>query len=343
VLLHARVLELLLAAGHDRIEAVLARDPLGRLYRIEASQIVVAAGTIESVRLLLASRSAAADGVGNQHDQVGRNFHDHLTITAATLRPRAREQVLSALSPRVVRGTVHSVKLSAAQALCERQHLTPVMGHLVVEEPESSGTGALRTILRGRQEGHLAASLRETLPQLPRAIRDAVHLAWSARMYGRRYISPEARVMLRLNAAQQTPSFSRITLEAESAGSGSARAVLDWRIHPGEIATLRAFAVHLRGQFERIAPNAFEWNTALFPAVADEPLPGLDDARHAMGGACMGVDPRTSVVTPDLGVHGVSNLFVASAAVFPDGSAQLPTLPLMALTLRLAEHLHRQH
>jgi choline dehydrogenase-like flavoprotein len=59
-----------------------------------------------------------------------------------------------------------------------------------------------------------------------------------------------------------------------------------------------------------------------------------------MGGACMGIDERDSVVDADLRVHGVRNLFVASAAVFPDGSPQLPTLPLMALTLRLAEHLH---
>jgi len=69
-------------------------------------------------------------------------------------------------------------------------------------------------------------------------------------------------------------------------------------------------------------------------------MPEIDDARHAMGGACMGRDPRTSVVDPELRVHGIQNLFIASAAVFPDGSPQLPTLPLMALSLRLAEHLH---
>ncbi len=66
---------------------------------------------------------------------------------------------------------------------------------------------------------------------------------------------------------------------------------------------------------------------------------GLEDARHAMGGACMGDDPRTSVVDREMRVHGVGNLSVASAAVFPDGSAQLPTLTMMALALRLAERL----
>ncbi len=55
----------------------------------------------------------------------------------------------------------------------------------------------------------------------------------------------------------------------------------------------------------------------------------------------MGTDSRTSVVDADLLVHGLRNLFIASAAVFPDGSPQLPTLPMMALTLRLAQHLHK--
>jgi choline dehydrogenase-like flavoprotein len=71
--------------------------------------------------------------------------------------------------------------------------------------------------------------------------------------------------------------------------------------------------------------------------IEDEPLVGLEDARHAMGGACMGSDPRTSVVNAEMRVHGVGNLSIASAATFPDGSAQLPTLTMMALALRVAE------
>jgi choline dehydrogenase-like flavoprotein len=71
-------------------------------------------------------------------------------------------------------------------------------------------------------------------------------------------------------------------------------------------------------------------------------LEGLEDARHAMGGMCMGEDPKTSVVDAEMRVHGVKGLSVASAAVFPDGSPQLPTLTMMALTLRLAERLARE-
>ena len=208
------------------IEAVLVRTPSGQPHRIEADHIILAAGTIETVRLLLASRSAAPEGIGNQNDQVGRNFHDHLTLTAATLRGPARKQLLDALRPWIYRGTLHSLKLSASPELQRQLNLTPILAHLTIDEPDSSGIGALRTLLRARQQNNLASTLRENLPQIPRALADAARLMLSARTQHRRYVSPRATVQLRLNAAQRTPSASRITLSPEL------QPILDWHIDP---------------------------------------------------------------------------------------------------------------
>ncbi|HEV2578685.1 MAG TPA: GMC family oxidoreductase [Acidobacteriaceae bacterium] len=333
IVLHATVTELLLAPTRDRIEAVLVRTPSGHIHRVEASQFILATGTIETVRLLLASCSVAPAGVGNQHDQVGRNFHDHLTVTAAALREPARTKLLVALRPWIHDGTLHSLKLSASPELQRQLDLTPILAHLTIDEPDNSGIGALRTLLRARQQSNFASTLRTTLPQLPRALVDAARLTLSARTQHRRYVSPQASVELRLNAAQRTHSASRITI------SPDLKPILDWRIAPAELAALRAFTQHLRTHLNL---NGMDWSPALVTPECNAPLSNLDDARHAMGGALMGVDPHTSVVDPNLRVHGLRNLFIASAAVLPDGSPQLPTLPLMALTLRLGQHLHSQ-
>jgi choline dehydrogenase-like flavoprotein len=45
------------------------------------------------------------------------------------------------------------------------------------------------------------------------------------------------------------------------------------------------------------------------------------------------------VVDVNCRVHGVSNLFIASSATFPTSGQANPTLTLVALSLRLAEHL----
>lgn len=333
IILHAQVIELVPAPSHDHIVSVTVRTPSGQTHRVEADQFIVTAGTIETVRLLLASRSVTPEGVGNQHGQVGRNFHDHLTVTAAAVRRPARTDLLAALRPWIYRGTLHSLKLSASAELQRQLNLTPIFAHLTIDEPESSGIAALRNALRSRQQNNLALTLRESLPQLPRALADAARLSLAARTQHRRYVSPNASVQLRLNAAQCTPSASRITL------SPDLQPILDWRIDPAELATLRSFVQHLHAHLNI---DGLDWNPALITPDSYAPIPNLDDARHAMGGATMGTDPCTSVVDPDLRVHGLRNLFIASAAVFPDGSPQLPTLPLMALTLRLAQHLHKQ-
>jgi hypothetical protein len=52
-------------------------------------------------------------------------------------------------------------------------------------------------------------------------------------------------------------------------------------------------------------------------------------------------DPKQGVVDGHGKVHGMSNLFIAGASVFPTGGAASPTPTILALTLRLAAHLKR--
>jgi choline dehydrogenase-like flavoprotein len=49
-------------------------------------------------------------------------------------------------------------------------------------------------------------------------------------------------------------------------------------------------------------------------------------------------DPHQGVVDADCRVHGISNLFVAGSAVFPSYACDDPTLTIVALALRLSDH-----
>ena len=55
----------------------------------------------------------------------------------------------------------------------------------------------------------------------------------------------------------------------------------------------------------------------------------------------MAHEPVEGVVDPDGMVFGSRNLFVAGASVFPTGGHANPTLTIVALALRLADHLSR--
>jgi choline dehydrogenase-like flavoprotein len=61
-----------------------------------------------------------------------------------------------------------------------------------------------------------------------------------------------------------------------------------------------------------------------------------------MGTTRMSNDPRQGVVDANCQVHGISNLYVAGSSVFPTAGAGTPTFTLVALALRLADHLKEQ-
>jgi choline dehydrogenase-like flavoprotein len=60
---------------------------------------------------------------------------------------------------------------------------------------------------------------------------------------------------------------------------------------------------------------------------------------HHMGTCRMSADPAAGVVDRDLRVHGLDNLYLAGSAPFVTSSAAPPTLTIVALSLRLADHL----
>jgi choline dehydrogenase-like flavoprotein len=60
---------------------------------------------------------------------------------------------------------------------------------------------------------------------------------------------------------------------------------------------------------------------------------------HNIGTTRMSDTPESGVVDTDCKVHGVENLYVAGSSVFPTSGHANPTLMILALALRLADHL----
>lgn len=60
---------------------------------------------------------------------------------------------------------------------------------------------------------------------------------------------------------------------------------------------------------------------------------------HPMGTTRMSLDPSHGVVDANCKVHEVSNLYIASSSVFPTGGYANPTLTIVALAIRIADHL----
>jgi len=96
-----------------RIRSVAVRNYAGSDFQFFAEQIVVCLGTIESSRLLLASPMPDGSSVGNGHDQVGRYFHDHVSLRRRG--PRRRGARANARTPRAVLRREHAAYVQAGK------------------------------------------------------------------------------------------------------------------------------------------------------------------------------------------------------------------------------------
>jgi choline dehydrogenase-like flavoprotein len=111
--------------------------------------------------------------------------------------------------------------------------------------------------------------------------------------------------------------------------------VLDWKIDREETASLVRLQALLAERLSQQRAGLVE-SPDLRTAA-----PSYTDASHHIGTTRMSADPRLGVVDASTRVHGVANLFIAGSSVFPTAGSANPTLTIVALALRLADHLKR--
>ena len=68
----------------------------------------------------------------------------------------------------------------------------------------------------------------------------------------------------------------------------------------------------------------------------------LEGTWHHMGTTRMHDSPHSGVVDCHCRVHELANLYVAGSSVFPTVGASFPTINLVALAARLADHVAHQ-
>lgn len=352
---YANVVEIRTQPGGQAIEFLRCRTLSGLEFGVRARQFVLAAGGIEVPRLLLASNRQQGAGIGNGHDLVGRYFMDHPRLTMHRVRftqPWQSNHLYDNLMQ------FHNAAIAAnGVAVAGVLRLRP---HVQEREGLLETCVWFRTMLKGEQTPPAEALLRMKL-RLHGRVDDEQHSTWrdlatiarhprvSARFiaaraaHSRRLEGLRARLVshtvMQLVCEPAPNPDSRVTLADELDALGLPKACVDWR--PGELvkATLDRTSRIVADELRRIGVAEVE---------LDEPLSGspwpakLNGAWHHMGTARMHDSPRKGVVDRNCRVHGIPNLYIAGAAVFPTAGANFPTFTLTALSLRLADHLVAQ-
>ncbi len=309
-----------------------------RRFRVTASHFVLALGGIDNARTML--MAGGGRGVGNEHDQVGRNFMEHCVMRVGAVRPHdpAKLEALSRYrrqSPNPPPGMDRRIVIDEErrrdqELLAAAFMLTPVSARRL-----SPGVRAVTRIRRGHRfvprrwfDAHLVA---QALAGVGDVARYAVQRARPVK-------APHDVLEMQIFAEQVPNQRSRVALSRSLDHLGAPRARLHWQITDQDRRSIvRSTQI--------LAEAIRDAGLADVEVLVDEPAPGFapDGQYHHLGTTRMSRDPRHGVVDSDCRVHSLENLFVAGTSVFPTGGWANPTLTMVALADRLGAHLAAPH
>ncbi len=346
VLLHAHVTGLDLAPDGQRISSVRVARPDGTSTAICGKRFVLANGTIEIARLLLASAAEQPQVPWAENPWVGAGFQDHLEMRGGRVHLLDKPRFLRTFQNIVLGGHKYQPKLrlNAGGGISGTNPSLNVTGYFAFESNISEHLQHLKVLVKSLLRGGLP---HQGVGDMLRHIR-GMGSAWIPMIvqylrHHRIYNPADRGVWLVMHAEQLPRSDSRITLDPQRRDRfGIPLAALDWRI--GGAPEVRAMAAFVRriGQSLLTAGLARVEIDALLDAEDAGVLEHATDTYHQCGGARMGHHPHDGVVDNELRVFGTTNLYLAGAAVFRTSSYANPTFTAMALTARLADKLCKE-
>ncbi len=331
VWLHANLVEVETDDQARHVTGVKVASLGGKRVTVRARHYILAMGGIENARHLLAANRVIPGGLGNQHDLVGRFFMEHLRIRAGSILltgdwyksylhlDHQGHEVRSALRPS-----------ESAQAREQLLNSMTMFGEIDRIRWTSKGYGSLFVLKESLKSGQMPEHLGRELWNIVTDVQGIVGGMLEKADFGT-YVGMEG---------EQSPNpDSRITLIGERDALGVPRVQLAWRMLPIDKRTIRRFFELIGEEFGRVKAGRVQMDDWL--ADPDD-LTWSDELigeNHHIGVTRMAADPRQGVVDANCRVHGLDNLYVAGSSVFVTSGCANPTLTIVALALRLADHL----
>ncbi|PSB32425.1 GMC oxidoreductase, partial [Stenomitos frigidus] len=324
----------------------------GGHFAVAAKIFILAKGGLENARLLLVSQQQQPSGLGNQHDLVGRFFMDHPLVDGGMFIPKSPKLIdkMALYDLRQVKQVPVMGKLTLSKALMQREQLLNV-GVLMFPRASLRQSRAIvafktlgETIAAGERPDQIPKRLYEMLQGLD-YVAIAAYLAATKKQslfhgFGRGGWSELSHNHRRFKMFQlfyqteQAPNpHNRLTLSSERDALGCQKLELHWRWRDLDAESIRRTHELLTAEIARSGLGELR-------REGSEPLQVLSPSgvAHHMGTTRMHIDPKQGVVDEQCCVHGLTNLFIAGSSVFPTGGYANPTLTIVALSLRLADH-----
>jgi choline dehydrogenase-like flavoprotein len=366
--------EVVCARGEPQVDRLECKTLGGKRVTVRGRTYVLACGGLETTRLLLASPGPRGNPLGNHSGHLGRWYMGHVEGAVANVRfsTAPRQTVYS--YERDVDGVYVRRRLSFTRDFQHERELPNVVAWLanpeLADPRHRSGALSFAYLALASPAGRLLApdaqrrSLTgEKIPGAPyggaqrgplgehlrNVVRDAGSTARFVLGFGVRrlltrgprapgffMLSPENVYPLQYHGEHTPNRESRVLLTEDRDALDMPKLQIDLRFSQRDVdGVVRAHGYwdeYLRRTgFGRIEYVHDDLEEAIWSRIGG--------GFHQIGTTRMALRPADGVVDPDLGVHGVSNLFVASSSTFVTSSQANSTFMIVVFAVRLADHL----
>lgn len=363
--LDATVIKLEGDAAEAKIKEAVIRSSNDREYSIKAKIFVLATGGIENARLLLQSKSLCTQGLGNEHDQVGRYLMNHPKNSYGVVTFQKPLKELPYYFGFLFNNTAGYAGLRLAEKIQKEKTLLNSYVRFEPLFPWSNCPGVeaiiiivqnLKAVMRifQRLKKGRVISLRDysetgddsELQNIRRNFWQWLGMLALVLIYFpkvSRYLTsrilegnspPIRKVRLRNFMEMQPSPDNRVTLSQDRDVYGQPMPIVTHFCSELDKKSLVALHRCFKEEIRRQGLGEFHSNLE-----KESKWPIDSDASHHIGTTRMGKDSRTSVVNSDCRVHSVNNLYIAGCSVFPTSGCANPTFTIVALAIRLGEHL----
>ena len=345
IVLHANVVHVQAGENARDVRHLLTRTLEGRETTFRAKHFVLACGAIENARLLLLSDDVEANGIGNSGDQVGRYFMEHPHGRIAHIETRDPARFWAQYRKRYPKaGPPVAPALVTPEALQRSKGILNSAATFKIQRNPDLGLGIGSKVYMNLKHDLNATKTNRRMWHTYRRLLGWLQKHMSLTLL--RTVTKVKRMDLYLMArAEQAPNpDSRVILSTEVDELGCRRGDLDWQLSEIDKRSVLELARAVGREFERLGLGKLQTSSWLEdgttawpvdPTVGNHPIGGY----HHMGTTRMSDSSATGVVDKNCTVHGYGNLHIAGSSVFTTGGWANPTLTILALSHRLADHL----
>lgn len=330
VFFHSNVLRINTTDDGERASHVDVSSIGGAEFTIHARHFVIATGGLENARLLLLSDAVHQNGLGNSNDTVGRYFMNHLFVQSGAIVASSADQGDEFYTARSEIDTDDGRSLQVRGFMSFTPEAQREQG-LVNVSFNISRSDISSVFLKEEEDDRWYSGVGRVIGNFDELARGSYHKV-------KAQVSDSGRPPIYeiINLTEQAPNASsRVTLDSTLDSLGQRRMRLKWQLTELDLWSIERAHRLLGAELARTGIGR-----VVTPLEAEEGWPAayVGDWHH-MGTTRMHDDPGKGVVDSDCALHDVPNVFVAGSSVFPTAGYANPTLTIVALALRLADHL----